>query len=287
MNIRFLAAVALLSGMIQAAHAVENIDVPGNSYLLPVTESSGDHKPLSLEISSGYDSLYMFKGVNLEPNAGIYWVGMAPTWVITPNDSIQAPFWYATTVGKTIGGISQNYREFDVPVNFSHTIGNLSLGLGYHLFTYFNLDGVKPSGTGVQNELAFSSSYRIQTGAVSWVPSLCYYYELGTANGYSYGSVNPGSSFLSPQVTVNIPVRKDVISFNPYTQYNFSFGYTCNQDYQFIWGGNNWQLMAPVTWQINKTISITGYAAYSYQWQSLLGTAPGTFWGGGNIVLSF
>ena len=73
----------------------------------------------------------------------------------------------------------------------------------------------------------------------------------------------------------------------PSTQYNFSFGYTCNQEHQFIWGGNNLQLMAPLTWQINKTISITGYAAYSYQWQSLIGTAPGTLWGGGNINLSF
>ena len=174
-----------------------------------------------------------------------------------------------------------------MPVNYSHTVGNFSLGVGYHLFTYFNLDGVNPGGTGVQNELAFYSSYMIKTGAVSWVPSLSYYYELGTANCYSYGSVNPGSSFLSPQVTVNIPIHKDLITFNPSTQYNFSFGYTCNQEHQFIWGGNNLQLMAPLTWQINKTISITGYAAYSYQWQSLIGTAPGTLWGGGNINLSF
>ena len=286
-RISFFVAVAVLYGMLQTARAVENIDAPGNSYQLPVTETAGANKPLSFDISSGYDSLYMFKGVNLEPNTGIYWVGLAPSWVITPNDSIQVPFWYATTIGKTIGGINQNYREFDVPVNYSHTVGNFSLGLGYHLFTYFNLDGVNPGGTGVQNELAFYSSYMIKTGAVSWVPSLSYYYELGTANGYSYGSVNPGSSFLSPQVTVNIPIHKDLITFNPSTQYNFSFGYTCNQEHQFIWGGNNWQLMAPLTWQINNTISITGYAAYSYQWQSLIGTAPGTLWGGGNINLSF
>ena len=270
----------------QSALAVENVDTPGNSYQLPGS-ATRDGKSLPLEVSSGYDSLYMFKGVNLQPNAGIYWVGVAPTWVITPRDTIQVPFWYATSVGKTIGGVNQNYREFDVPVNFNHTAGDFSLGVGYHLFTYFNLNGVNPGGTGIQNELAFSSSYKIRTGSLSWIPSLSYFYELGTSNHYSYGSINPGSGFLSPQLTLNVPIYKDLVTLNPFSQYNFSFGYNYNQQHEYLWGGNNWQITAPVTWRINRILSLTGYVSYSYQCQSLIGTAPDTFWAGGNVTLSF
>jgi len=281
-----LLPTAILLGFFQATLSAENIEAPGNNFDQPLIEAAGE-KPLCLDVSTGYDSRYMFRGVNVLPNTGIIWASVAPSWNITPHDSLTVPFWYTTAVGKTAEGVNQNYREFDVPVNYTHTIGNLTIGASYLLYTYFNLDGVQPGGTAVQNEIALNTSYTVKTGGVSWVPSLSWYYELGTPNGYSYGSVNPGSSFLSPELTVNIPIYKDRISFNPATQYNFSFGYNADQDGNYVWGGNNWQLMAPLTWQINKTISITGYAAYSYQWQSLIGTAPGTLWGGGNINLSF
>jgi len=286
MKLKLLALIPLLLPLFQCELMAENIDAPGNNFNQPIIEAP-DSKVLSVDVSSGYDSRYMFRGVNVLPNAGIIWAGVAPTWNITPDDSITVPFWYATALGRTSGGVNHNYREFDVPVNYTRTIGNLSLGAGYLLYTYFNLDGAKPGGTAVQNELELNAAYTLKTGDISWVPSLSWYYELGTPSGYSYGSINPGSSFLSPQLTVNVPIYKDVITFNPATQYNFTFGYNPNQEGHYVWGGNNWQITAPVTWQINKTISVSGYAAYSYQWQTLQGTTPGTFWGGGNVTLSF
>ncbi len=54
-----------------------------------------------------------------------------------------------------------------------------------------------------------------------------------------------------------------------------------------MWGGNNAQITLPATWHLNKRISLTAYAAYSYQWQQLLGTTPGTIWGGGSLNYSF
>jgi hypothetical protein len=184
-------------------------------------------------------------------------------------------------------GYNQNYRELDIPVNYTHTIGDFSIGAGYLFYAYFNLTGAIPGGTAVQNEVDVNTSYTFKTGGVSWTPSLTYYYELGTSIQYSYGSIYAGSSFLSPALTINIPLYKDIISFTPNTQYNFTFGYNPDSEGAALWGANNWQITAPVKWQINKTISITGYVAYSYQWRELALTTASTFWGGGEVALSF
>ena len=269
------------------AGAGTSIGIDGKNFNQPGMESVPT-SPFSAEISTGYDSRYMFRGMNIIPNTGVVWVEAAPCWEITPNDSITLPIWYATAVGKAaFDGFNQNYRELDIPVNYTHTFGNLSLGAGYLLYTYYNLTGATPGGTAVQNELNVNASYALKTGPLTWTPSLNYYYELGTAIQYSYGSIYAGSSFLSLALTVDIPLYRDILSFSPNTQYNCTFGYNPNSEGNALWGGNNWQITAPVKWQITKSIALTAYAAYSYQWRDLAYTAPSTFWGGGDITFSF
>jgi len=96
-----------------------------------------------------------------------------------------------------------------------------------------------------------------------------------------------GIEFPGTSLTCSIPIIKEKLTLDPVGQYNFSFGYSVNQNLNYVWGGNNAQIVIPATWHFNKRVSLTGYAAYSYQWQQLLGTSTGTMWGGGCLNYSF
>jgi len=280
---------------VSALHADTNTNsaATGKEVKAPVVAAPAAASPLfNLNVSENYDSLYMYRGINELPNAGILSTTLEPVWHITSNDTLSVPFWYATAVGKTFSNGLQNYRELDVPVDYTHTIGNWTLGAGYQLYTYYNLEGVSPGGTGVQQEATLNIAYAFKTGDVTWTPSIAYFYELGTANKYDYGTINAGSSFLSPQIAVEFPLYKDIITANPALQYNFSFAYNDSSSNngevtKSYTGANNFQVQFPITWQITKLISITGYVAYSYQGANLVQTAPSTVWGGASVGLSF
>ena len=242
-------------------------------------------------VSENYDSRYMFRGVDVLAGTGLLSTTLAPTWHITANDTLTVPLWYATAVAKNKN--ASQYRELDVPVNYLHTFDNgFNLGAGYTLYNYINLPGGnRPGGTGIQNEVNVTGGYTKKVGDVTLISSLTYFYELGTANQYTYGSVNPGSSFLTPSLGASIPlnfIKKDgSITFNPNTQYNISFVYNANQQGDYLSGGNNWQFQLPVTWQITKVVSVTGYWAYSYQGLNLYNTPSQCGWAGASVGLSF
>ena len=242
-------------------------------------------------VSENYDSRYMFRGVDVLAGTGLLSTTFAPTWHITANDAITVPLWFATAVAKNKN--ASQYRELDVPINYLHTFDNgLSLGAGYTLYNYFNLPGGKrPGGTGIQNEVNVTGGYSKKVGDVTLNSSLTYFYELGTANQYTYGSINPGSSFLTPSLGATSPlnfIKKDgSVTFNPNTQYNISFVYNPSQSGDYVSGGNNWQFQLPVTWQITKVWSVTGYWAYSYQGLNLYNTASSLGWAGCSVGASF
>ena len=245
-----------------------------------------------LNVSENYDSRYMFRGVDVLAGTGILSTTFAPTWHITANDAITVPLWYATAVQSNKNASA--YRELDVPVNYLHTFDSgFNLGAGYQLYNYINLPGGnRPGGTGIQNEVNVTAGYsKALKNGITLNSSLTYYYELGTANQYSYGSINPGSSYLTPSLGATIPlnfIKKDgSVTFNPNTQYNFSFVYNPTQNGAYPSGGNNWQFQLPVTWQVTKVWSVTGYWAYSYQGLGLYNTAPSVGWAGCSVGMSF
>jgi len=250
-------------------------------------------------ISTGYDSMYNFRGIDWIPNTGIWTVTVAPTWNITANDTLTMPLWFCVAVGQNSFPSSYNgtpYTELDIPINYLHKFGNLGVGCGYTMYNYFNYTfpggTYKPGGTGIQHEVNVTANYTVKTGAVSWTPSITYFYELGQAAPYNYASINAGSSFLSPALAASVPLYKDIVSFNPVTQYNISFGYNVNNQGQKVFGFNNWQIVAPVTWKITSNISLTGYAAYTYQPDlmnsvSMTPTPISKFYAGASVGYSF
>ena len=315
-------------GDLQAASDKATLSVVGNSLVLTNADVRGSFvtnaitAPMfNLNVSENYDSLYMFRGVNQIANAGVLSTTFNPIWHITSKDQLSIPLWYATAVGTTgsygaYGYGMQNYRELDIPVFYTHTIGHWTLGAGYELISVFNagpsmlrggyLNSSGPAQQGLQHELSENIAYTFTNSIGTITPSIAYYQELGVANTYSYGTVNAGSSFLTASLTSSIPLvflKKDrSITCNPNTQLNFSFRYNnmaspnyVSTAYGYSTGGyskaytgfNNWQFQIPITWQVTKVCSLTGYWAYSYQGCNLLGTAPSTCWAGASIGMSF
>jgi len=264
----------------------------GKDVKAPVAAAPTTTPTFTLLVSENYDSRYMFRGVDVLAGTGLLSTTFAPTWHITANDAITVPLWYATAVAKNSN--ASQYRELDVPVNYLHTFDSgFNLGAGYTLYNYFNLPGGnRPGGQGVQNEVNVTTGYsKALKNGITLNSSLTYYYELGTANQYTYGSINPGSSFLTPSLGATIPlnfIKKDgSVTFNPNTQYNLSFEYNASNTGDYVSGGNNWQFQLPVTWQITKVWSVTGYWAYSYQGLNLYNTAQSLGWAGCSVGASF
>ena len=149
--------------------------------------------------SENYDSRYMFRGIDVLAGTGILSTSFTPTWHITSKDTLSVPVWFGTAVKQNANASA--YRELDVPVNYLHTFDSgFAVGAGYELYTYINLPGGnRPGGTGIQNEVNVTGSYTKTLFGIPVTGGLTYYYELGTANQYKYGSINPGSSFLTPR----------------------------------------------------------------------------------------
>ena len=285
-----IATVALVAVAATSSMKAGDTNAVGKDVKAPVAPAPAT-SPFNLTISENYDSRYMFRGVDVLAGTGILSTTFTPIWHITSADTLTVPIWYATAVKQNANASS--YRELDVPVNYSHAFTNgVSLGAGYQLYTYINLPGGnRPGGTGIQNEVNANIGYSKTIGTVTLNSLLTYYYELGTGNQYTYGSINPGSSFLTPSLSATIPlnfIKKDgSVTFNPNTQYNFSFKYNANQSGAYVSGANNWQFQLPVTWQITKIWSVTGYWAYSYQGLNLYNTAKSVGWAGASIGASF
>lgn len=288
--------------------------------------------------SENYDSLYMFRGVNMIPNAGILSTTVCPVWNITANDKISVPLWFGTAVGRTQsedqnpnhgdyspGYGMQNFRELDIPIDYTHKMGNWAIGAGYTLYSFYNagpqsVEGIPvgaqgtrsvngkslftgatgPAQQAIMNEVNEHVAYTFKTPYGTITPSVAYFQQLGTSTDYSNGWINAGSSYLSPSIATRIPltcIKKDgSITFNPNTQLNYSFRYNNSYNPNFTGNGdnpkpytgfNNWEFQLPVTWQVTKNWSVTGYWAYSYQNANLYGTANSQGWAGCSVGATF
>jgi len=261
--------------------------------------------PWSAALSTGYDSLYMFRGVNVlrgglngtsdkgnNYGTGIFWTDVSATYNITENDSITAGGWMGWGAGNV------GYQEFDARLNYVHTIDNLALGLGYTLYACYtgNVDGYA-------NELNASAAYNIDLGFMTLTPSTTYYFNLGpdsdafNAGNGANGVAVCGSSYLDLRLSGVIPVIGDTVSINPWTAFGLNFGSNyegvdANGVGQPFYGANNLEFGVAAPWKINEVITLSAYAAYSIAFNDLTGslgntTAPNTIWGGGKVTFSF
>lgn len=231
----------------------------------------------SASISTGWDSLYMFRGVNILSNdsygSGLYWLGGDMTFKLTSSDFITLGIWYAV-------GTSTYYNEFNVFASYTKTIGKLSLSTGY---TYYLLW----PGNATSHELNVGAAYDFDLEFMTLTPSITYYFNLGP--GLSNGGFTPvASSYLDLRLDGSIPVYNEgAISIDPWIAYGTNFSYNSNNSGHFFNGANSLQIGISIPIQITESIGVSVYGAYSYAFNDLAITKPSTFWGGVSIDFSF
>lgn len=241
-------------------------------------------------LSTGWDSLYMFRGANVISHgaydnnshygSGIYWTDLALTWNITKNDSLTVEGWMA------FGTQSTSYKEFDLSTTYTHTIGDLALSAGYTLYYVF------PTGSNLYaNELNVKAAYNFHVGGATITPSLAYYYDLGPDIASGRGLVKQNSSYLLARIDGAIPLYKDIVTLAPWTAFGVNFEYNAKlsgADLDFFNGANNLEFGVAVPVKVNSMITVSAYAAYSYAFSNLWGTTDAnTFWGGAKVNFAF
>jgi hypothetical protein len=247
----------------------------------------------SADLSTGWDSLYMFRGVNVlrfdqdgnkqKYGSSLYWTQVNVSFMPTENDTISLGSWMAFGIGNT------RYKEFDGIVNYAHTFGDLEVSVGYIFYYYLN-------SVLYQNELTAKVAYTFNLPAgITLVPSLTYFFNLGPDfDDFRRGTgvVETASSFLVARLDAGIPIYKDIISLEPWFAFGVSFDFNARtadneSGFDFFTGANNIEVGIALPIKINDVISLSGYGAYSYQWEGLVGTEPSTFWGGAKVTFSF
>lgn len=251
-------------------------------------------------LSAGWDSVYMYRGVNVlraynlaaghnnDDDCGISWSSASFTYNLTETDLVTVGAWMGTGLSK-----NNSYREFDLPINYAHTFGDLTLGAGYQLYTWWT-----SSAPVYQHELSVSAAYAIKLGSVTLTPSATYFYNLGPDNdtGSTNGGVDATTSFLTLRLDGSIPVLSNV-SLAPYVAYNVNFSVNTKDGFvddgslvttDNFNGGNNIEYGLAVPVKINNTITISGYVAQSIALENLGGcTRQSTTWGGAKVTFSF
>ncbi len=261
----------------------------------------------SVNASTGWDSLYMYRGANVLGNGnGIYWLGAGLGIVPWENGSLNTTFWYG--VGSHWNGANQQarYGEVDIGASYTHTFGNLAATVGWMLYYYPNLQWTN-QGTGeryfgtAQNEIYFGLAYDIELGSITITPNTTYYYNLGPEAGSPGGAIAGGASWWQFGLSSEIPVAYDgAVALAPYTQFGINFRVNARAPGALPFnGGNNWQTGVAMPIQFTSWFSVSPYIAYSYQWQNLTAgvgsggigglnqTAINTFWGGVSANFSF
>jgi hypothetical protein len=258
----------------------------------------------SVNASTGWDSLYMYRGANVLGNGnGIYWMGAGLGIVPWENGSLNTTFWYGVGSWWNNANQQMRYGEINVGASYTHTIGNLALTAGWLYYYYPNqrpTGGVSGPGNS-QNEIYFGAAYDIEIGGITITPNTTYYYNVGPELGTYGGFANGGSSYWILGLSSEIPLAYDgAVSLAPYTQFGINFGLNNRVvGTPRFNGGNNWQTGIAMPIQLTSWFSVSPYIAYSYQWQNLyagLGsggigglnkTAVNTFWGGISANFSF
>ena len=234
----------------------------------------------SVKATTGWDSLYMFRGVNVLGNGnGLYWLGGSVGVTPWENGSFTAGVWYGMSTS------SRQYHELDVSLDYTHTFGPLAASFGWIYYYYPNSFGLGGPDLS-QNELYWKLAYTAELGSVTITPSATYFLNVGP-DVNSGGWTQPCASYLLLRVDSTIPLYKDIISLAPWTAFGVNFDFNSRNDGSFYQGGNNWELGLAVPIQITDWFSVSGYVAYSHQWEDLIATDENTWWAGASATFSF
>ncbi len=202
----------------------------------------------------GYDSLYIFRGVNVfgrGNNSGL----------------VTADFTLTTTCGFTAGvwlgaADDEDYTELDAFVSYTHSFGPVDLTGGV---TYYDFNSL-----GDETWEVFAT---VSTSVIPFVtPSLTAFYDWDLFEGW----------FIEAKVASSIPVIKDVLSIDPFVSAAY--------DLEYNTAGNDWNDLTvgvSIPWNVTENMTISGYAKYIWVLDALDDSQDDEWVFGGKVGLSF
>jgi len=246
--------------------------------------SGGESKSFDVGISTGWDSLYLFRGANVLRSghgygAGIGWAAVNLAWNPSENDTLSIEYWncFATR--------GEDYRESDFTLAYSRSIEDFTLTCAY-AFYY----GYVPENS-ISHELSAVAAYDAEVGPWTLTPSLGYYFNLGPDSADGLGSAKAGSSFLALRLDAHLPVFREIVAIEPWGAFGVNFQYnTTNGSHREpvpLSGSNNLAGGLSIPVRITRSITVSAYAAYSQALTPLTNTASETFLGGASIQFTF
>ena len=250
-----------------AALAITPVFAGAKSFKETVVVQEEAKPAWSASLSTGWDSLYMFRGVNVlrsnpagsnEWDNGIQWTAASFTYNLTENDSLTLSPWMGYGLAST-----NAYKEFDLALNYAHTIDALTLGLGY---TFYDVMAAGSEDL-FANELNASVAYNLDLGFMKLTPSVTYFHNLGPDNGDvnnngfndNHAIWSRGASYLSLRLDGSVAIT-DRLSLNPYVGYGINFRQNWEDNEEFN-GSNNVEYGVAAPFKINNTISVSAYIA--------------------------
>lgn len=237
-----------------------------------------------VDLSVGWDSLYMFRGVNAlrdgkRYGSGIAWLDLGIGRALTVSDTLSFEAWNCIS---TQGG---TYRELDLSLEYTHSFGAFDLGCGYSLYY-----GYEPE-VFLSNELNVVASYKIPAGKASITPSVGYFLTLGPESADGESAPRAGSGFLLMRVDARQPLFRDILALEPWVALGLNFQYnsrTVSNDSTLPFNGwNNFECGLAFPVKITESVTFSPYVAYSLAMADLPDTSPNTLWGGGRITFLF
>lgn len=245
----------------------------------PLEETSSE-APFSGSLSTGWDSLYMFRGVNQLPGpagygSSISWTAFSLGWAPTAQDSFTAATWAAFGLDQT------DYKEIDASLTYAHSWGNFSLSAAYSLYAVLS----SPGGL-YSHELSVSAAYTITRGACTFTPALNYAYTLGPSPGHG-GYVDADTGYLEARLDGDLPLYRDRIRMAPWAAAGFNFGYNTTDTFEPFTGADHFELGLSFPITLARNLELTPYFAYSHTWLPLAGTRRDTPWAGVSVSFSF
>lgn len=205
----------------------------------------------SAELSAGWDSRYMFRGVSILGDSGIGWTDLSFS---TYGFTLGA--WYAN-------GIDVDYSEIDLYASYAYSLGPVNLEGGGIYYGYPQDDGIE----------TWELFLKVSTDVIPFLtPSLTGYWDIDAIEG----------GYLEFKLQSSIPVVADVVSIDPFASISYDIEYNSDSN-----DFNNVQVGVEVPVALSKNITLKGYVAYAWALDAIDDFQDDEFWGGASITFSF
>jgi hypothetical protein len=243
----------------------------------------------SADLSFGYDSLYVFRGVSVlgtSANDGLIWTNLSGTFTPITNLSFTAGVWWANSFTAPTLASGGFYNELDAYTSVTYSAGPVDLTAGY---IYYNYPYLTPNGAYDTHEITLGAAY---TALPYVTPSMTWYYDCGRFQGW-YSEI---------RLDGEIPVYGDIVTLNPMFWTSFDFGSVRKQFAGAAnLGGhasiNDIGVGLKAVIQINEVISFSPYVKASFpvgvgtaineNYATHFNGSTDKVWAGANVTFSF